>query len=543
MSSALEYKPTIELDWPPRPPAPVAAEPTASLLESFRTWLGRVAVHSATWMVLIGVAALVARLTALRSAYDIFIDETSYTNIALNVAHGHGVTLYGLPFVLHPPTGFYLYGLTILLFGLHGGTESTLLALRQLDAVLGATTCVITFLLVDRMARRQAAILAGLLVAIDPLAVSFDSRVMLEAPTQLAVVTMFFCMVAADAVDHPSFKRRNLVALAGLAGGVAISTKETFGLVVLLALVLMLLGGWVITRPEILRVAGIALVVYTVSIFADASHFGIGVWWNGKVIGILRLVGAVQNSGFNSPQTHVSILSRMVADMSQFGVTYLLLGAGAFCALGLVWRLEPWYPKRLVGDPKRRASVMGSMWTLSAAAYLAYATLFGTIEEQMYYILLLPCVVSVVVWVDGRMAARTVRWKWVAILAVGAVFLFDVGTWTSIHAGHDDEYVQLVSWETQHVAPSAVVSTTDGTSQFLLTRGVIGQWATVAQLRAHHVDYVVLSTLLVAQGYGIAGPNFERAVQQGGRLVFSANGPSDGSLEVFDVRAMTGATR
>ena len=74
-------------------------------------------------------------------------------------------------------------------------------------------------------------------------------------------------------------------------------------------------------------------------------------------------------------------------------------------------------------------------------------------------------------------------------------------------------------------------------------RGVIGQWDTVAQLRAHHVDYVVLSTLLVAQGYGNAGPNFERAVQHGGRLVFAANGPSDGSLEVFDVRAMTGATQ
>ncbi len=125
MSSALEYKPTIELDWPPRPPA-VVAEQAVSSLESLRSWLGRVAVHRATWVVLIGAAALATRLTALRSAYDIFIDETSYTNIALNVAHGHGVTLYGLPFVLHPPTAFYLYGLIILVFGLHGGTESTL---------------------------------------------------------------------------------------------------------------------------------------------------------------------------------------------------------------------------------------------------------------------------------------------------------------------------------------------------------------------------------------------------------------------------------
>ena len=45
----------------------------------------------------------------------------------------------------------------------------------------------------------------------------------------------------------------------------------------------------------------------------------------------------------------------MVADRSEFGVTYLLLAAGAFCASGLLWRLEPWYPKRLGRSPERRA--------------------------------------------------------------------------------------------------------------------------------------------------------------------------------------------
>ena len=54
---------------------------------------------------------------------------------------------------------------------------------------------------------------------------------------------------------------------------------------------------------------------------------------------------------------------------------------------------------------------------------------------------------------------------------------------------------------------------------------------------------MVLATLLVAQGYGIATPSFERAVERGGRLVFSANGVSDGSLRVYNVTAMTGASQ
>ena len=55
------------------------------------------------WMAVIGVVALLARIVAISTAYDIFIDEATYTNIAINVAHGRGLVLYGQPFALHPP--------------------------------------------------------------------------------------------------------------------------------------------------------------------------------------------------------------------------------------------------------------------------------------------------------------------------------------------------------------------------------------------------------------------------------------------------------
>jgi hypothetical protein len=543
MSSTVHYLDTTVFDRPiPRPVAPTV-EPKKPSEPSLRSQLVQLAGHRATWAVLIGVAALATRLIGLSTAYDIFIDETSYTNIALSVAHGHGVTLYGLPFVLHPPAGFYLYGLTILAFGLHGGTESTLFALRQLDAVLGAATCVMTFLLVDRVAHRATAVVAALLIAVDPLVISFDSRVMLEAPAQLAVVTMFFCLASADLVKDNKFKRKNLLAVAGLAGGIALSTKETFGLVVLLSLLALFAGGWIVTRRELFRVTLIALITYSVSIFADASHFGLKVWWNAKVIGMLRLIGAYQNSGFNAPSTHVSIFSRMTADARAFGVTYVLLVSGACCAVGLLWRLEPWYQRRLLrGDPKRRAAWMCTVWTFAATAYLAYATVFGTIEEQMYYILLLPAVISVCVWAEALVRYPGGLRKAV-VVALAAALVFDMAVWSSIHYGHDDEYRRLVSWESTHVAPTAVVASTDGTSQFLLPRGVIGQWSTVSQLKEHHVDYVVLATLLVDQGYGMADRSFEQKIERSGHLVFEANGVSDGSLRVYNVRSLTGASR
>ena len=80
----------------------------------------------------------------------------------------------------------------------------------------------VTFLLVDRMARRRVAVVAALLIALDPLAISFDSRVMLEAPAQLAVVTMFFFIVWADSAEDDSRRAPGPASWpAGMFGGMA----------------------------------------------------------------------------------------------------------------------------------------------------------------------------------------------------------------------------------------------------------------------------------------------------------------------------------
>jgi 4-amino-4-deoxy-L-arabinose transferase-like glycosyltransferase len=508
-----------------------------------RPWLRRGASSRWTWIVGLGALALVVRLVALSSAFDIFIDEISYTNISLSVAHGGGVTLYGQPFALHPPAAFGLYAAVIVVLGLHGDTESVLLALRNVDAVLGSATCVVTFLLVDRMARRRVAVVAALLIALDPLAISYGSRVMLEAPAQLAAVSMFLFLVLADEAPRGTAWRLRWLIAAGVAGGVVLTTKETFGLVVLLALALLVATGWVVARWEAVLVIGLTLLGYAISVVALGLSIGFGVWWNAKVGGALRLVGANQISGFNAPQTRVSFLARILANGPTLAVTYLVLATGSVSALVLVWWLEPWKARRRGRHHRGRAKVLVAIWTMSAAAYLAYATLFGTIEEQMYYILLLPCVISVCLVTAGVAGHVGRRWRAVVVVVVGMALLVDSVVWVGVHGGRDDEYRRMLSWEAVHVPPTAVVSATDGTSQFLMSRGIIGQWGTVAQLEAHHVDYVVIATLLVDQGYGIAGPSFEQKVERGGRVVFAADGVSDGSLRIYDVRSMTGASR
>jgi 4-amino-4-deoxy-L-arabinose transferase-like glycosyltransferase len=502
-------------------------------------------------MVAVGVIALVARLVALTTSNDIFIDEITYTNIARNLAHGGGVTLYGQPFFLHPPAVFGLFALVIGAFGIHGSTESVIFSLRHVDVVVGSCVCVLTYLLVERVGLRWVAVVAALLVAIDPLVITYDSRVMLEAPTQLAVVSAFLFLALGAGAPGPlssrgrwlgSARGRWLIA-AGVAAGTVFCMKETFGLVVGLALALLVITGWIVSRQEAGVVLGIGLICYAVSVVAMGLSYGFGGWWHDQVGGVSRLVGTTQISGFNSPQVHVSIVSRLLADLSTLALSYLVLGFGTLAALSLLLRLSPWRWRHAPEDTRTQITILVAIWAVSAAAYLVYATLLGTIEEQMYYILLLPAAISLCLWLADNRGPRFRQWQRVGAVLLTVVLLFDAAVWIGVHSRQDDEYRQMHSWEAVHIPPTAVVSATDGVSQFLLSRGIIGQWSTLPELKAHHVDFVVVNVSLVDQGYGLADSSFERLLQRRGRLVFEANGATDVSLRIYNVQPITGSYR
>ena len=457
--------------------------------------------------------------------------------------------------------------------------------------------------------------MAGLLLALDPLVIGYDSKVMLEAPAQIAVAAFVLCLAIAsrvstadqelvdisvedEPIDTDPVPDRNSVVdrqsapgrqsvldrkrvldrqsdlyrkpvvvqeiavgrddgsalrstpwkwlvLAGLAAGVVLCTKETFGLVVVLTLVGLVVTGWVIERRQAFVVLGLALGGYGISVTAVGLTTGFSAWWEATAGGALRLIGTKQTTGFNSPQVHVSFISRILANVPTLGVTYLILGTGVLCSMGLLLRFAPWKSDRTLRPFRQRVGTLVALWTLAAGAYLVYATVFGTIEEQMYYILLLPCVLTLCIWFDGTVARpgpNRIRWQVVTGVLVAGTLVFYAVAWHSVHTRADDETRRLISWQADHVAPTAVISSTDGTTQFVLTRGVIGQWNSIAELRSHHVDYVILATTLVEQGYGLADAPFAAEVERRGHLVFAADGVSNGSLRVYDVRGITGGS-
>ncbi len=514
---------------------PSALAPVAPARTRLVGWLTSLPACAA----LMFVIALALRLIAITRSYDLFIDETSYARVAMNVAHGAGVTLYGRAFDIHPPSAFMIFGGVLWILGAHGGLEQAIFELRHVTAAFGALIPVALFVLLDRVTRRPIAFTAALVAAADPFAITFDSRVMLEAPAQAGVAGMCALIAVATCLG-PGRARGWCVALAGVAGTMAITSKETFGMVVIAILAVLAITEWVLPRRHALTVLGITLAGYLIIVLSVATSTGLGAWWTAKYDDALRLVGVRQETGFNSPTVHVSLTSRIVAHLTDYGTTYVLLGLGALAAVGLVVRLRPW---RTDADrtPRDRVTILIAVWAGVAAAYLVYATLFGSIEEQMYYILLAPAIAAATTWLSGRPAHRGTTWRSPLVACIVAVLAVNGVIWFQVHTRSDNEYQQMLAWESAHVPPDSVVAVTDYTSQFLIRHGVIGQWSTLPAIVAHHVQYVLVATTLTHQGYGLASEEFLATLNRRGRLMFRADGPSEGSLRLYEVSALTGA--
>lgn len=513
-----------------------ASTPTATALGALPPatlpWMTAIAIVIGSWLV---------RAISITTNYDIFIDEVTYARIADNLATGRGLVLYGVPFDLHPPAALVIYAAAIKALGLHGGIESIIFGLRPFVALLGASICALVFLLIGRVAGWPFGAVAAAVTALDPFQIYYDSRVMLEAPAQLgAVLTLFLVARALEA----STNRRSwaLVMAAGLTAGYTICAKEYFGLVLTLTLLLCLVSGWVISR----RKAAICLaIMWACCILCESIVIlisGRQEWWNQVGSGIFRLIGTEQTTGFNSPAVHVSFSSRLAANIDHFGPTYAILAAGAMAGMIQVFAVmrghSTWTKS---SSAKDRGRFLVALWSLASFAYVCYATAFGALEEQVYYLLLLPALCTLILGTRQILPRLTMRWREIMVVLIGVVLVTDSAIWLVVHQTPDDEYRRLLAWETSHVPRGSVMAVTEQTAQFLL-RGVrIGQWSTLPELREHHVNYVLLNTNLASEEYGRDMVQFGRYLQAHARVAFLASGPTDGELIVYDVSNLTGS--
>lgn len=523
-----------------------APEPGAAVLspQVGRSSAGRVVG------VFVGVLALAAglRLWRVGEAYELFLDEVTYTLLARSVYEGQGVLLHGEPFHLHPPGFFSVLALAIPLVDAGSLAELTF-GLRPVPALFGAVIPALVAVLVHRVTSSwPVAVGCGLLLALDPFLIRFDSRVLLEAQAMAAATAGLLLLHRVLAAERRGERTTGTVMAAGAAFCAALLTKETYASVAFLPLLVLLVTGGVLRRRTVARVLATTLAGYLAYVLTLALSGEMGAWIEGKTGGIRRLLGLSQITGFNQ-EGHVSFGERLLANVGSFGVTYVLIGLGAAAAGLLAAALRRGSPPGL----DRRDTVLLLVWWASAAAHVAYAVTLGTHEEQMHYPLVVMSVPVVGIAAHALLqpggevlvprsvrtvVSRTAQPVLLLGLALALALALDAAVWWRTHTTPDDGYARFLVWADRNLPAGSTVAVTDVPGQFLLCGVHLGVWNTGDELHANEVDYVLLSSELVRQGYSEVDDTFLQVAQRG-RPVFHVERRSLGEFGLYDVSALT----
>lgn len=475
----------------------------------------------------VALIAFVLRAAFLNRSFEVFFDESIYLTISQNTAHSYSITYDGkIPFFLHPPLFFLIEAGFLDLVRPVGNQVEQIFAVRYLNLLFAGLTAGLILLLCRRLAGWAAGLVAAAMFAVEPFLIRINSRNLLET------MATFWVLLGLYLLSRPRDEDRATwwTLAGGLTFGAALLTNEPSAFLTLLPLAVCTVIGRPLSRRRALLAGFVAVALY--SLYPLGVIFS-GTWtefFNQKSLGIRRFIGVLQESGFNAghgPSFHSAVISH--AD--QFLTTYALIGYGSLVVLLLM----------LFG---RGSGRLVALWAGSAYLLQAYSVLFGTNEEQyFYYVVVFAAIVSVVgtahLWLDVHERASTHN-RLLRVMALGLLPFFFVWAghvWTERHFTPDDGYQRLLAYIELSVPPGSRISVTDST-EIALLRGYPYQLTdagTPADVTTLHVQYVMVSTQLVDDGYSRATPELVTWLPAHAVLLSRFHGPTDGDLLFYKI--------
>ena len=310
-------------------------------------------------------------------------------------------------------------------------------------------------------------------------------------------------------------------------------TKDEGALLTVLPLLGAAALGWGPRRALTLLTVGTTVGVYAAYVAVVAANGQFGGLWQAKTVGIQRMLGLIQSTGFHSSGGG-SLPARLIGEADYFGTTYVVLALAVPAMVVLLRR----------GGQLHR--VLGLLYC-AAGVTLGYALVLGTLEEQELYLLIVPSLlvipVAAVLLDESRRSSRSARPRRRGILqhkvVIAALLLaLSVNLVTCVQwlSQPDDGWALLLSYMAAHVPAGTAVGATDDDISALY--GLAGKYqvevlANPSAGSPEHFRYIVVEWSQIDEGYSTLTPSQVRHLVDGGRLVFSFRGRTYGQLALY----------
>ena len=305
------------------------------------------------------------------------------------------LSLTNQPMFVHPPLMWLLEAGWLRLTGYASAPEpSAIYAARLLSASLGAIDALLIAAMAYRLAgsatprqRRMVTSAVALFVALDPVLVRYDRQAVIEP----------FALFMSMLVMHAAWSLRArgtfaYVSIVGLLGGLTLLTNEIAVFLVIVPIVFAVLERNGSLIRQAFAAFGISLALF-LAFFFWAAELGLtSDFIRVQTNGFQRLVGLIQNTGFNRPG--VSLVGSLVESVKQYSSSYIMLAAGL---AAFIWCLT-----RKNNQPARFLTA----WLVTSYALAAYIAAIGTLNEQFFCYPLPGCIVGTVFFADAVVA----RW-------------------------------------------------------------------------------------------------------------------------------------
>lgn len=337
--------------------------------------------------------AAIALLYNLFGAPDVLYDEAAYVWMAKQVALQGQLSLTNQPMFIHPPLMWLLEAGWLRLTGYASAPEpSAIYAARLLSAFIGAIDVLLIAAMAYRLAesagsrqRRAVTGAVALLVALDPVLVRYDRQAVIEP----------FALCAGMVVIHAAWSLRArgtfaYVSIVGLLGGLALLTNEIGVFLVVVPVIFALLerNGSLIRKAFGAFLVSLALASTFFLWAVELDLTGDFIWV--QTNGLLRLIGLIQNTGFNMPG--VSLIGSLIESVKQYSSSYVVLGTG-FAAF--IWCCT---------RKNNQAARFLAAWLTASYALAAYVAAIGTLNVNFFCYALPGCIIGTVFLADAVIA-------------------------------------------------------------------------------------------------------------------------------------------
>jgi hypothetical protein len=370
------------------------------------------------------------------------------------------------------------------------------------------------------------AVLAGLLYAIDPLAIRHDVRSLMETLTMLLLLAGIALFIR-FADQRPAKAWPWL--LTGSVFSLAIVTKDVAAVFVSLMFIASMIFKAGPPLKAYAYMAAVVTVPYAIWLAIVAATGNGQAFLAEKLSGVQRFFGILQVTGFNTDGAP-SKGGTLLQTIPQYASSYVIMGLALLGAL-------------LLARSKDRVLRRWGSVGLASAAVIAYLAAAGTFEEQFLYYLL-PGIITVLA--AGLELSRRVRGRWfkvvdiAASVLVAALLLFGVASYAINKRTPDDGWRTSVEWVEANVPAHSKICTFDQ-GQFLLSSDDydICDWHTIGDLKRHDVRYVLVAEKAAKANLTLLDAKDLTDISHAGTKVFSYESRDSGTFSVFKIPQTT----